>query len=167
MLISNVKASDKDIIDSFIRDAKDDLIQGQITKGIKASGKSAKLLTTRVESQEGIFTRGMLVDGSGYFPYQEFGRGPGKVPYGFSKIIYDWLQYQKYGLHYNSDAQRWFIAYRISQKIARQGTLTYRTNRRTNLISDVLKQQRLDALKEVFASKMKTELLTDIRGIFK
>lgn len=158
-----VNATDAQLIREFLDTLRKEIIAAQKNKGLTASGKSAELLA--VEATDGY---GELIDGSGSFVYQEYGRGAGKqppfLPVG---VIYEWLKYSKYGLTYQDDKERKSLAFAISRKIAKQGTFTHRQKKQTGVLTDILTKERIDSFAKVFGDKYTTKALSDVLENFK
>ena len=160
------------LVELFLEQERLDIIASQTTKNLKASGDSAASLRT-VQTANG----GQLVDESGSFEYQEFGRGPGKAP--SFDVIYEWLKYKKYGLNYEhlttgeglrgitTDTKRRQLAWAIVQKIKKKGTYTHIRNKPTGVLTDSINDQNLLQLQDNIADKYSTEILSDIQGIIK
>lgn len=148
------------LLADFMEKRRQAVIAMQKSKRLRASGLSASLLTT--ERSGDIF---LLVDKSGTFEFQEYGRRPGGYP-PFKKI-YEWLQYKKYGLSYTNDKQRRSLAWAISKKIQQRGTFTFRRGQNTGVISQPLAEPNLRGLIDDIAKGRTLEILTDIRRIFK
>jgi len=183
--------TDIQIISQFINESRLMLIESQLTKGLRASGESAKSLGVTVAP---LF--GQLIDRAGYFYFQENGRKAGKAP-SFKKI-YDWLEYEKYGLKWNytttysrpvkhvskediglgldshkfeevsisPEENRKRLAWAIINKIKLKGTYTHQRGP-TNVVSDVFARDRITALSQAFASKYQAQAKSDIVTEFK
>ncbi len=151
--------TDIEIISQFINESRLMLIESQLTKGLRASGESAKSLGVTVAP---LF--GQLIDRAGYFYFQENGRKAGKAPP--VKALYDWLQYNKYGITYTDDKQRLSIAYGMQRNIKLKGTYTHQRGP-TNVVSDVFARDRITALSQAFASKYQAQAKSDIVTEFK
>lgn len=164
---SSREAIDKEIIDQWFEETMKGVIESQTEKGLRASGESAKKLRVGFEEVGEFIARGQLIDGSGSFGVQEYGRKGGKVPKRFAHIIYDWLAYKKYGITYKNTRERRAIAYQIAKKIALKGTYTHINNQQTNVLYDNINQTRVNSISETFAKKYSSDLLTDIKGLFK
>lgn len=148
-----------EIISQWINDSRLRLIDSQLRKGLKASGKSAESLQTTVAPNFG-----QLIDKAGYFYFQEFGRKAGKAPP--VKALYDWLQYNKYGITYKDDKERMSIAYGMQQNIRLKGTYTHQHGS-TNVVSDVFSKDRIASLTESFAKMYGAKAKSDIVSEFK
>lgn len=155
-----ISESDAILLANFMAKRKELLMQKQISKGLKTSGKSAELLRTEAEGNTS-----KLIDGTGSFEFQEFGRAPGSPPP--FQALYDWLEFQKYGIHYENDDQRKGIAYALQKKIAEKGTHTYITGSPTGVLTEALNQEVLDELMVALANKKTKEIKSDVLRIFK
>lgn len=151
--------SDKAALAIFMEKRRQLIIRLQKEKGLKASGFSAGQLNVREDGS--TFN---LVDSSGSFEYQEFGRRAGKAP-PFQKI-YDWLQYKKYKLDYKDDEERVSIAWGIITKIKKEGTYTHRTNKPTGVLEEAISKEATQELTQAIAKNRALEIKTDIKRIF-
>jgi hypothetical protein len=151
--------TDSDIIKSFLESIREDLARSQDEKGLKASGKSMANTYVFMKSSK----VGQIIDGLDVFKYQETpGRGPTKNT-GDGKlvdIIYEWLQYKKYGLAWNTEKQRKSLAWAITNKIHKKGTYIHIKSKRTNVVTDAINNESIDAVGEEFADKY-GEILAD------
>ena len=147
---------DLDLIKEFIGKVKYDLIRSQKEKGIVASGKSAKLLRAEFPDEN----TGLLIDGSGSFYYQEFGRAKGKMPP--YQAIYDWLEYKKYGFTYKDDKERKSLTWMIMSSIRKKGTYAHYKHKPTNVVRDALSSERIQELKKKIAARFLSEVRSDI-----
>ncbi len=150
--------TNQDIVSDFMEQRRLKILQLQESKGLKASGLSARLLTTN--EQGDVF---QLVDQAGYFDTQEFGKAPGSFP-SFQKI-YEWLALKKYGLNWTTELQRRRIANAIIIKIKRQGTFTYRRKKPTGVLSEAINKESLNDLIESLLDKNSTDVITDVTKI--
>jgi hypothetical protein len=158
-----VEKEDVELIRLFLEKAREDIVKLQASKGLKASGKSAEEL--RVETTA---TGGKLIDGAGYFEYQERGRGAtsgGKGTTPLSKLIYEWLKYRKYGLTYKNDKERQSLAYVIARKIHQKGTYTHIKGTVTGVLSEVILKEKVDGLKQALSRRYLTKVGTDLQKV--
>jgi len=155
-----ISDSDRVLLEELTDDLADNIIALQISKGLKASGESADKL--RREVKESI---AQIIDATGSFEFQEFGRAEGKPPP--FKRIFDWLAFQKYGIKYESEKQRTGIAWAITKKIAKKGTFTHITGKNTGVLVEALNRQRINEFMEQLSIHKKTEISTDISRILK
>lgn len=142
------------IITDFFEARRQKILQLQESKGLKASGLSARLLA--VESTENRF---QLIDRAGYFEEQETGKPPGAT--GFQQI-YDWLQYKKYGLNWKNDLHRRQMAHRIVINHARFGSFLYRSKKISGVLSESLNDGDIDQLLQKLTDSKVVEVKTDI-----
>jgi len=154
-----INESDIKLLESALLKTAEEIRTIQSSTGLKASGRSAKELTVNMES-----SLGQVVDHTGSFEYQERGRGPGKVKV---RAIYDWLEWKKYGMNWESDRQRRSLAYAIARKIARLGTKTHIDKRVTGVISTPINDQTLREFIATLAEKKSVEIRSDIIAGFK
>lgn len=148
-----------DLISQFVNESRVLLIDSQRSKGLLASGKSAAALQVTIRQDFG-----QLIDSAGYFYFQEFGRKPGKMPP--FKAIYDWLEFNKYGFTYSSEKDRIRKTFAIMNSIRKKGTYTHQ-NGQTNVVSDVVNQNRINSLLQSMAAKYKATAKSDIVQTFK
>ena len=156
----NVTEENRKAIENFLKRIREEVIRSQESKGIKASGRSAGLL--RVESNQ---LGGQLIDGSGTFYFQEYGRKAGKAPP--LSAIYAWLEYKKYGLTYSNFRERMSLAYRIRRKIAMVGTEPARTKTPTKVLTDVIKKEEIEKFLSTLQANYKRSVTTQIIKDFK
>jgi len=157
-------------INEFLLEEIAMIIAGQESKGLKASGESAKGLKKQLSSVAGDnIIRGEIVDTSKSFKYQERGRGPsqpgspnGVISGGLWGKIYTWLRYKKYGLNWKDKKSRVALAFAITKKIHKYGTYTYFEGEPTGVLSEPLSEERLDAFKEKL---MTTQNVIEIKKI--
>lgn len=160
--MSYVDKQDLEIIRLFLQKAKEDIVDLQAKKGLKASGESAEALRVDMTA-----TGGKLVDGSGYFEYQERGRGvtksAGTEP--LSKRIYAWLAYKKYGLNYDNDKQRKSLAFAIARKIHKKGTYTYIKGTVTGVLSEAIRKEEVEGLVKTLSRRYLAKISTDLKKV--
>jgi hypothetical protein len=149
--MSDLTLEERVLLKEFIEKRAEIIIATQSSKGIRASGASADMLRENLE--DNIV---QLIDGSGYFEFQEFGRRAGKAP-PFQKL-YEWLAFQKYGKSWTNDKQRRGIAWALQRKIRDKGTHTHITGRPTGVLTESLNEQ---ALRELMNALTKAK----VRGV--
>lgn len=147
------------IINDFFEKRRQNIIALQESKGLKASGLSARLLRTNEDGN-----RFQLIDAAGYFQQQEFGKRPGNTPF---QAIYDWLQYKKYGFQWKDERQRRSMAWAILITHRRHGTFTYRKKTQTGVLSESINDALLSELLTKLAERKVVEVKSDVSGIFK
>jgi len=151
-------SKDLELIETFLESERLSIIASQQTKGLKAHGSSAAALRTEM-----FTTGGALVDGTGTFEVQEFGRSPGRMP-PFA-ASYQWLELKKYGLTFKNETERRALAWRIMIKIKRKGSYTFIRKKPTGVLSENITQERLDPLIEALADKYMLQIVTDIENL--
>lgn len=132
------------LIAEELEQLKQRIIMNMQTAGQVASGKTiASLFVERRANGGALVFRGKMP-----FGVMETGRKGGKVPYGFSSIIYLWMQqkgvhgqpmpYKRKGLHKYSEQERAdrSMASAIAHTIARSGTKLYRDGGRKDIYSN-------------------------------
>ena len=124
------------ILTSALEEAKVKIQQNLASTGTNASGRTSQSLTVEVDGNTGVLY------GRQAFGTVETGRKPGKVPSGFSDIIYQWMQDKD--VHAKVDGRRSqesadrSMAYIIARKIANEGSKLYRDEGRDDIYSNVL-----------------------------
>ena len=149
-----INKGDIELLEDLLLKASEEIRTLQASKGLLASGKSAKELNVHMES-----SLGQIVDPAGSFEYQERGRGPGRVNY---KAIYDWLQWKKYGMNWNSERERKSLAFLIARKIAKFGTSTHIKGQATGVISEPINAIALQEFITTLTNKKAIEITSDM-----
>jgi hypothetical protein len=100
-----------------------------------------------------------------YTPFIDAGRATGKqTPV---KNLYDWLEFNKYGIEYETDKERWGIAWAIAKTHAKEGSFKFRGNQ-TDVFAQVIAQAKptlLQALTDSSVTKFESEVLKEIKRI--
>lgn len=109
----------QNIIFEELEDLRKRIISNIDSTGRRASGRTSGSMHTDVSENRGILFGRMA------FGTLETGRKSGKVPAGFYQIIKQWVIDK--GISFDSQSERNSFAYLVSRKIAREGTLLYRT----------------------------------------
>lgn len=89
----------------------------------------------------------------------ETGRRPGKVPYGFDSIIYDWSIDK--GIIFSTNKERWRFARAVAWKIRKSGTSQYRSGAITSIFTDIrptYERKITDLVIKAVGSKVKMKL---------
>lgn len=126
----------KSILYRALNEAKVRIQQNLETTGTNASGRTSRSLEVVVDDTSGTLF------GRQAFGTVETGRRAGRVPYGFTEIIYQWMQDK--GVHAKVEGRRsqrsadMSMAYHIAKKIAREGSKLYRDGGRVDIYSNVL-----------------------------
>lgn len=154
-----INKEDIDLLEKLLIDTANEIVAIQQAKGLKASGRSAEELN--VNMNEGV---GQIVDPTGSFEYQERGRGPGGINV---KAIYDWLQWKKYGINWDSEKERKQIAFAIANKIRKLGTKTHIDKVVTGVISQPINDNTIQAFISTLAERKSIEIKSDIIEGFK
>lgn len=124
------------ILTSALEDAKVKIQHNLDTTGTNASGRTSQSLTVEVDGNTGVLY------GRQAFGTVETGRKPGRVPYNFRDIIYQWMQDKD--VHAKAEGRRSqesadrSMAYIIARKIANEGSKLYRDGGRDDIYSNVL-----------------------------
>ena len=158
--------TDQEIIQGFLETLRLKIIESQARKGIKASGKSADALRVEVDKTG---TNGKIIDGSGTFYYQEYGRGPykGGERGGLWQKIYDWLEYKKYGFNWANNKEREGMAFALTKKIQEYGTYTHFEGEPTGVLSEVITSEAIaplvEQLKGKYLAKATSEVIKELK----
>lgn len=169
--IVKLEETERQLLLGFFDDLRQAIIKKQAEKGIRASGKSAEAL--RVDFDPATKTAS-LIDGSGYFRFEEYGRRPTGTGASagtptLQQAIYDWLEFRKYGLSYANDKERTSLSWAISKKIHAEGTLTYRLQQPTGVITEVINNEMLkplvEALNREYAIAIKSDVVANLKQL--
>ncbi len=126
----------RSILYRALNEAKVRIQQNLETTGTNASGKTSRSLEVVVDNTSGTLF------GRQAFGTVETGRRAGRVPYGFTEIIYQWMQDK--GVHAKVEGRRsqrsadMSMAYHIAKKIEHEGSKLYRDGGRLDIYSNVL-----------------------------
>lgn len=107
-------------ISKLLENVRAEIIDDQETKGLRASGQSARSLKTKTREISGTI-KGTLT-GAAYFTFQEQGRRPGKMPP--VQSIRDWIEAK--GIQVDNKES---LAWAIAKKIAKEGSDIYQNKR--------------------------------------
>ena len=143
-----------------------DKIDGRIeSEGIKASGKTQKSL--KVEDRVSKLV--LLEDGSGApIETTQYGRKPGKVPYGFSSILKEWIivknmavepipyKTARGGKYTPQERGLMKAAGAIAHKIATKGTDRY-SQPNENVYSEAI-NEAIDKIEKIITTKVISEI---------
>lgn len=132
------------IINEELERAKEIIIQHIWANGQNASGKTVKSLRVEVNEEGGTLY------GRNFFGTMETGRRAGKIPYGFTGIISQWMKdkgihgtpiaYKTNGTHKYTPQERgdMSMASAIAHTIATKGTKLHRDGGRADVYSNVI-----------------------------
>ena len=85
---------------------------------------------------------------------------------GLKESIYNWLQYRKYGLDWQTESQRRGLAFVITRKIAREGTYKFRNkSAQTNIVAGSVNKE-LPLLLTELAANQADELGLKIKSVY-
>lgn len=138
---------------AILNKAKEDIANNMSSNDINASGRTSDSMV--VEEYDGgirLVSRGEKIAPFGTL---EVGRKGGKVPKGFSAILYQWSLDK--GLDFQSDSMRKTFSYLLARRIAREGTLRHKSPQ-NNIYSQVVKAVINDV-----NSKVTTKVLKHIK----
>ena len=141
-----MRAEQREILIQELSDLKKRITKNHISAGQKASGRTIASLTVETGDTFGQLT------GRKFFSTLETGRKAGRVPGNFQAIILKWVQDK--GINVQKPKS---FAFLVARKIAREGTLLYRTGGRADIYSNevnltierLTKRLGEDQLKEV------------------
>ena len=141
-----MRAEQREILIQELSDLKKRITKNHISAGQKASGRTIASLTVETGDTFGQLT------GRKFFATLETGRKAGRVPGNFQSIILKWMQDK--GINVQKPKS---FAFLVARKIAREGTLLYRTGGRADIYSNevnltierLTKRLGEDQLKEV------------------
>lgn len=114
----------KGILNEELESLRQRIVENHIQAGQRTSGRTIKSLHVVVDDDHGILF------GRKAFGVLETGRGPGKVPKGFYKIIRQWMIDK--GIQVEKPKS---FAYLVARKIAEKGTRLYRTGKHEDIYS--------------------------------
>ena len=114
----------KGILNEELESLRQRIVENHIQAGQRASGRTIKSLHVVVDDDHGILF------GRKAFGVLETGRGPGKVPKVFYKIIRQWMIDK--GIQVEKPKS---FAYLVARKIAEKGTRLYRTGKHEDIYS--------------------------------
>jgi len=137
----------KDLIDSILKGVSADVVKDQISKGIRASGKSADSLKTESEAAEGD------LKGSAHIYFQIHGRKPGPFRDGI-KTIMAWLEDK--GIK-PIDISLKSLAFLIVRKIQQRGNDIFMGRRPALAFSEIVTKWK-KILVERFIQQLKQEV---------
>lgn len=113
-------------IQNRLQESVNNIQRKMADNGINATGNTSKSI--RVVSDETGVSIVAGGNGTKTAPIQttEIGRPSGKVPFGFSSILYQWSIDK--GIDFASDRERNTFSYFLSRRIAKEGTLRAKQN---------------------------------------
>lgn len=99
----------------------------------------------------------ILILANYYLPYAEFGRGPGKVPYGFENIIADWAKRKGIAVK-NNDFQKFGEA--VKWKTKKYGSARHRGDiPEADVLSQPVDDIMNDTMMEEFAGVLTAKVM--------
>lgn len=119
------KEDARKVVSEELESLRQRIIENHLRAGQKASGRTIASLHVETDNDGGILF------GRKAFGTLETGRRGGKVPKGFYKIIYQWMQDK--GIQVEKPKS---FAYLVARKIAREGTKLYRQGGRSDIYSN-------------------------------
>jgi hypothetical protein len=165
--------TDKEILEQFGQDVVSDVFAKYISSGSRASGNFGKNMV--VESTD---TSVVVSDNTGYGRFIDRGRAPsqgsaqGNVP--LRVRILQWMKdkgiqgtpYTRAdGTQQDQQKADESLAFIFARAIHERGTIAYREGG-TGVISDVITQQRVTSLTEVFGVRFQQRALSDVVKAF-
>lgn len=108
--------------------------------GTTASGKTKDSLRYEIDGDE--FSQSLKIYGRQYFQGVEEGRGPGRVPYKFQDILYDWAQAKGILANFgDTERKQRSVLYMVGKSIKENGTRLYQDGGRLDIYSNVLNEE--------------------------
>lgn len=140
---------------AFRKTLVDAIIANPDFQTAKASGKTERFLKS--DSSYEVDTTYFRQFTTGYSPTIDAGIKPTQaVKETFQQTysgIYEWLRYKKYGLNWNTTAQRGRLAFYLTRKIRTEGSYKYRRpDKQTTVFQDGIKEALPVLLKHLGAS---------------
>lgn len=129
----------KGILNEELEALQQRLIENHIRAGQRASGRTISSLRVSVDDDHGVLF------GRQAFGTLETGRGPGKVPKGFYKIIQQWVTDKNIQVEKPKS-----FAYLVARKIANEGTELYRLGGREDVYSKEVEETVKNIMNRVF-----------------
>lgn len=126
----------------------------RIASNIVSTGQNASGNTVKSIKPEETET-GAILYGRNYFGVLETGRKPGKGPYRFQDVIYQWSIDK--GIAFRTASERKSFAWVVSKKIQEEGTLLFRKGGRSDVYSKEIKEA-VEAIRKRITSIMKQEV---------
>lgn len=151
------------IVGEELEELKQRIIRNMQAAGAVATGKTIQSLSVETRADGGkLIFRGRMP-----FAVMETGRRGGKIPYGFTNIIYAWMQakgvhaapkpYKREGLHKYASAQErgdYTMASAIAHTIAKSGTRLFREGGRDTIYSQEIPKS-VSIIRESLLKQMK------------
>lgn len=132
----------------LLEQAKEEIQTSMVANNINASGRTSD--SFRVEDSGDGHIR-LLMGGEGTAPLAtlEIGREGGKVPYGFTDILFEWSQNK--GISFPDDRERRTFAWFLGKRIAREGTLRHQTpvDVYSSIVQDAVARLKVGIVKAV------------------
>lgn len=152
--------TDKDYNEAIERIAvtlRDKIITEIARKGLYDTGELYRSVDYEIEGND------ILIYANSYLPYAEFGRGPGKVPYGFENIIADWAKRKGIAVK-NNDFQKFGEA--VKWKTRKYGSARYRGDMPTaDVLSKPVEDVMNDTLNEEFAGVLTAMIMSKLDNL--
>lgn len=127
------------VVDEELNALRERIIANHRNAGQVASGKT--IASLKVEST----ADGGILWGRQAFGVLESGRGPGKVPKGFYRVIQQWVQDK--GIKVEKPKS---FAFLVARKIAKEGTVLHRNRGTEDIYSSEIKRTVNDIMNRVF-----------------
>lgn len=126
----------KEEILKFLNTLGFEIKANQLKQGRTASGKTAQSIYAEADDNTGILYGNISALAL------ETGRKGGEVPFGFKSIILKWMDHK--GIFQGeTDSKRNSIAFLISRKIQKEGTLLHRQGGNSGVITQVITDKRI------------------------
>lgn len=141
--------NNKELIETVLKGIADDLVADQASKGIRASGRSARSLKPEANENEGS------LKGSDYFYYQINGRRPGPVKDGI-KTMLEWIKAKGITPKDPKTSLR-SLAFLFMRKVSQRGNDIFQ-GKRPGLERDEIKMKWKKNLVDMFKENLKKEI---------
>lgn len=123
---------------------RDYILNEIVKKGLYDTGELRRSVEYELQDNN------ILILSASYLPYSEFGRGAGKVPYGFPQIIADWAK--RKGINVSKGDYKKF-GWAVTQKTKHFGSARYRgVIPDADVLSQPVEDVMADTMNEEFAA---------------
>lgn len=139
MLIMGSREEAKGVLNEELESLRKRLIENHTRAGQRASGRTISSLRVSVDNDHGVLF------GRQAFGTLETGRGSGKVPKGFYKIIQQWVADKNIQVEKPKS-----FAYLVARKIANEGTELHRLGGREDIYSKAIEETVKNIMNRVF-----------------
>ena len=141
------------LVVEILEECKAEIQRNLAEQGVNASGRTSRGLV--VEKYDGG-VRLVATDGAPLFT-TEIGRGPGKVPYLFADILFQWSKDK--GLQFKDDKERKQFASALAWQIKKEGTQRHTNPSKQKQIYTKATEQALAKINELLPRSIKDTIL--------